>query len=303
MLRLCPQPGGGKAYLSTYNRPPLLRTIAPPSSRVVSYNRPPLKPIASSGRFFPVVGTRELWKIAPDFRYAPNRVGRKGNPGSRGEGREATASPGWYCTERRDRKKEALRGELGSAPADNRQAYERRQSARCCWSRGGSRTRRKIDNHRLGCPVANVLLDCFGNRFVELVFRQQAEFTAQIGLSPIFEIYSDERFFWEGTDGPQGLSGANLIVSLRNTGGASSGRPERTRCLSLKTTPVFDFKFACAIGSYCPDNGGMLRLCTFGTGTAPAPSGEVAEQFVPARLKPITFPVSRAPEISAACRA
>lgn len=55
--------------------------------------------------------------------------------------------------------------------------------------------------------------------------------------------------------------------------------------------------------SYCPDNGGMLRLCTFGTGTAPPPSGEVAEQFVPAKLKPIAFPVSRAPEISAACMA
>jgi hypothetical protein len=54
--------------------------------------------------------------------------------------------------------------------------------------------------------------------------------------------------------------------------------------------------------SYCPGNGGILTLATFGTGTAPA-FGEVAEQFVPLLVKPTIFPVSRAVEISLACTA
>ena len=55
--------------------------------------------------------------------------------------------------------------------------------------------------------------------------------------------------------------------------------------------------------SYCPGSGGMLRLCTTGTGTAPPPSGEESEQFVLVMLKPIVFPVSRALAISEACMA
>ena len=38
-----------------------------------------------------------------------------------------------------------------------------------------------------------------------------------------------------------------------------------------------------------------MTFHTLGTGTTPAPFGEVAEQFEPLRLKPITFPVSRVP--------
>jgi hypothetical protein len=44
-------------------------------------------------------------------------------------------------------------------------------------------------------------------------------------------------------------------------------------------------------------------LATFGTGTTPAPFGEVAEQFVPDKVKPTTVEVPRALEISAACKA
>jgi hypothetical protein len=44
----------------------------------------------------------------------------------------------------------------------------------------------------------------------------------------------------------------------------------------------------------------MLTLATFETGTAPAPFGEAAEQFVPVKLKPTTVEVPRAFEISAA---
>jgi len=55
--------------------------------------------------------------------------------------------------------------------------------------------------------------------------------------------------------------------------------------------------------SYCPGSGGMLRLCTTGTGTTPPPSGEESEQFVLVMLKPIVFPVSRALAISEACMA
>jgi hypothetical protein len=111
---------------------------------------------------------------------------------------------GWYCTERRDRKKEALRGSL-----DQRRRITGRLTrggnqpgaagVGVAAGRGGRSTITGLVD-----PVANVLLDCFGNRFVELVFRQQAEFTAQIGLSPILKFIPTSGFSGKGQTARKG---------------------------------------------------------------------------------------------------
>lgn len=79
---------------------------------------------------------------------------------------------------------------------------------------------------------------------------------------------------------------------MRNLGPCPEAmRPKNWRNRQRAVTPA----------SYCPGNGGMLTLATFGTGTTPAPFREVSEQFVPVRLKPITVEVPRALETSTAC--
>jgi hypothetical protein len=61
MLRYCPQGGSGKGDLSTGHHPPCFGT-SPPLCGLIFGTSPPLKPIASSGRFFPVVVAAVLWK-------------------------------------------------------------------------------------------------------------------------------------------------------------------------------------------------------------------------------------------------